>query len=249
MGIQNLHILLCNSFATAKVLPKVSCLFVFLCSSFFLQAQTDCANVTDGGAIIGNETGCAKPSFDPSIITNLTAPSGGNGELEFLWMKTTSDPNAPFNEWTIIPGAKDLSYDPLPIFQTTYYARCSRRFPCSDYVGETNFVTKEVKCCDFDVQINPSSITACIGTSIALATNDPGNASFAWTSNGGSIDNPTSAAPSFSATTGGTFLVSVLITTSEGCEGSATIPITISSLVASTSITNTNLVIPLLLII
>ena len=240
MGIQNLHIMLCNSFAFAKVLPKLSCFLVFLCSSFFLQAQSDCANVTDGGSITGTETGCAKPSFDPSIITSVTTPSGGSGQLEFLWMKTTGDPNAPFNEWTIIPGAKGLSYDPLPIFQTTYYARCSRRFPCSDYNGETNFITKEIKCCSFDVVINPSSITACIGTSVSLATNNTTNASFIWTSNGGSIDNPTSATPVFSATTGGNYIVTVLITNSEGCEGSATIPITISSLVASTSVTNTN---------
>ena len=238
MGIQNLHILLCNSFASAKVLPKVSCLLVFLCSSFFLQAQSICDNVTDGGAITGNETGCAQPSFDPGLITNLIAPSGGSGELEFLWMKTTGDPNAPFNEWTIIPGANGLSYDPLPIFQTTFYARCSRRFPCSDYVGETNFITKEIQCCDFDVQISPPSITACIGTSVNLATNDPGNATFEWTTNGGSLDNPSSPTPVFRSTTGGTFLVSVLITTSEGCQGSATIPITISSLMASTIITN-----------
>ena len=238
MGIQNLHIMLCNSFAFAKVLPKVSCLLIFLFCSFFLQAQSDCDNVTDGGTITGDETGCARPSFDPGLITNVTTPNGGSGQLEFLWMKTTGDPNAPFNEWTIIPGAKSLSYDPLPIFQTTYYARCSRRFPCSDYVGETNVITKEIKCCDFDVAISPSSITACIGTSISLATNNPGNASFVWTSNGGSLDNPTSATPIFSATTGGTYVVSVQITNSEGCEGSATIPITISSLAASANVTN-----------
>ena len=143
MGIQNLHIMLCNSFAFAKVLPKVSCLLIFLFCSFFLQAQSDCDNVTDGGTITGDETGCARPSFDPGLITNVTTPNGGSGQLEFLWMKTTGDPNAPFNEWTIIPGAKSLSYDPLPIFQTTYYARCSRRFPCSDYVGKPTLLLRK----------------------------------------------------------------------------------------------------------
>ena len=238
MGIQNLHILLCNSFAFAKVLPKLSCLLILLCSSFFLQAQADCDNVTDGGAIAGDETGCARPSFDPGLISSIATPSGGSGQLEYLWMKTTGDPNASFNEWDIIPGAKGLSYDPLPIFQTTYYARCSRRFPCSDYSGETNFITKEIKCCEFDVTISPSASVACIGTSISLTTNGPTNASYSWTSNGGSIDNPTSATPVFSATTGGSYTISLEVTNSEGCQGIATIPITISSLVATANITN-----------
>ncbi len=238
MGIKHLHILLCNSFAFAKILPKLSCFLILLCSSFFLQAQSNCDNVTDGGAIAGNETGCARPSFDPGLISSVTTPSGGSGQLEFLWMKTTGDPNAPFNEWDIIPGAKGLSYDPLPIFQTTYYARCSRRFPCSDYDGETNFVTKEIKCCEFDVTINPSTNVACIGTTVSLTSNGPANASYSWSSNGGSIDNPTSATPIFSATTGGNYVVSLEVTNSEGCQGIATIPITISSLVATANITN-----------
>lgn len=106
-----------------------------------------CDNVTSGGAIEGNETGCPDPIFDPSPITNVTLPSGGTGDLEYVWIFTTGDPTAPVSAWTPIPNSNAPDYDPGPITVTTHYRRCARRSGCDEYVGETNIITKMVSCC------------------------------------------------------------------------------------------------------
>ncbi|MBK8566619.1 MAG: T9SS type A sorting domain-containing protein [Saprospiraceae bacterium] len=110
--------------------------------------DTACDNLTSGGTIAGNEFGCPSPTWDPSVITNVTLPSGGSGTIEYVWMFTTGDPNIPVSQWSPIPGSTGPSYDPGPITVTTYYRRCSRRSGCSEWIGETNIVVKEAICCD-----------------------------------------------------------------------------------------------------
>ncbi|MCF8245893.1 MAG: T9SS type A sorting domain-containing protein [Saprospiraceae bacterium] len=107
-----------------------------------------CDNVVNGGTIQSDEFGCPNPTWDPSLITSVTLPTGGSGNLEFLWIFTTNDPTLPLSQWTPIPGTNSPNYDPGPISITTHYRRCARRSGCSDYVGETNIVTKEALCCD-----------------------------------------------------------------------------------------------------
>lgn len=109
---------------------------------------TACDNLTSGGTIAGNEFGCPNPTWDPSIISNVTLPAGGSGAIEYIWMFTTGDPNIPVSQWSPIPGSNGPSYDPGPISITTYYRRCSKRAGCTDWVGETNIVVKEAICCD-----------------------------------------------------------------------------------------------------
>jgi len=107
-----------------------------------------CDNVTSGGTIGSNEFGCPSPTWDPSLITSLTLPAGGSGNLEYVWMVTTDDPMSPFTVWAPVPNSNSADYDPGPISVTTYYRRCSRRAGCIEYVGETNIVMKEAICCD-----------------------------------------------------------------------------------------------------
>ncbi len=115
----------------------------------FAPAQTACDNITDGGTIGNDVEGCANPNFQPPLILNLTPPTGGTGTIEYLWMMTTSDPaGAQPVSWTIIPGTNSPEYTPLPVVQTTYYIRCSRRSDCTEYAGESNYVTVEIDCCD-----------------------------------------------------------------------------------------------------
>ncbi len=115
----------------------------------FAPAQTACDNITDGGTIGNDVEGCANPSFQPPMIVNVTSPSGGTGAIEYLWMMTTSDPagGQPVS-WTIIQGSTTPEYTPMPVTQTTYYMRCSRRSDCTEYAGESNYVTVEIDCCD-----------------------------------------------------------------------------------------------------
>ena len=107
-----------------------------------------CDNVVNGGLIQGDEFGCPNPTWDPSPITNVALPFGGTGTLQYLWIFTTGDPNMPISQWTPIPNSNSPDYDPGPISVTTHYRRCARRSGCTEYVGETNIVTKEVLCCD-----------------------------------------------------------------------------------------------------
>ena len=73
---------------------------------------TVCNNVTYGGKIQADETGCGSPGWDPSIITNQEFPSGGSGMMEYMWLFTTDDPSKPFTQWNQIPNSNSPNYDP-----------------------------------------------------------------------------------------------------------------------------------------
>ena len=114
----------------------------------FEQTGT-CDNVTDGGLIDGDVRGCPNPTYQAPTLTNATLPSGGTGELEYAWMTTETDPNAGGRvTWRLIPNTNSPDYTPPPLTSTAYFMRCARRVGCSEYAGETNFVTVEVDCCD-----------------------------------------------------------------------------------------------------
>ncbi len=107
----------------------------------------ECDNVTDGGEITGDEAGCV--GYDPAPITSLIAPSGGNGNIEYLWLSSTT--GCPTNLNQAIPGADQATFDPGAITQTTYYVRCSRRTDCDDWTqGESNCIIKTVIMVDTD---------------------------------------------------------------------------------------------------
>lgn len=113
------------------------------------SAVAQCDNVTQGGSITGDETGCADPSYDPAIIVSVQPATGGSGgAVQYIWMQTTDDPTQGNSVWLPIPGTNSPDYDPGPISQTTYYVRCARRAGCTDYTAETSYVTKTVSCCD-----------------------------------------------------------------------------------------------------
>jgi len=112
------------------------------------SVQFECDNLTDGGAINGNETGQANPTFDPALITNVLLPSGGSGEIQYLWVYTDDDPTMAFAQWLPISSTNSVEYDPPSISQTTHFMRCARRAGCVDYIAESNYVTKTVVFCN-----------------------------------------------------------------------------------------------------
>ncbi|PWK19403.1 hypothetical protein LV89_03919, partial [Arcicella aurantiaca] len=110
-----------------------------------VSLTSTCSNLTSGGTIGSNQTGCS--GFDPTPFTSVTDPSGGAGALEVIWMKSTTSSvlnTTTQSQWSIIPGATSLTYDAGPITQTTYFTRCSRRAGCTAYVGEANVITATV---------------------------------------------------------------------------------------------------------
>ena len=112
---------------------------LLLAVHFFAAAQ--CDNVTDPGSIAADQIVCPD-NPDPAPLISVELPSGGSGELEYLWISTTIDPASPEVIWFPVPDSNSPSLDPGPISQTTYYRRCSRRAGCDTYAtGESNIIT------------------------------------------------------------------------------------------------------------
>jgi len=218
MRLKNLHNNGMNiSFSNAPLFKAL--LFMLCCFSLNTSFAQDCDNLTDGGAISGNESGCNNPTFDPSIITSITPATGGSGAIEYIWMQTTGDPNSPFNTWQIILGATDESYDPEPISQTTHYGRCSRRSGCSEYIGETDFVTKTISCCNFNAAITPLATSICPNETLSLLVTAMGtNLSYFWEASGGSFDNPSAANPNYTMMMPGTYSIRVTVSSPDCTE-------------------------------
>lgn len=105
-----------------------------------------CDNFGDGGEIItSSDPICAGDNGHG--IFNVQFPTGGSGPIEYLWMYSTE--GGPFDPatYTMIPNSNTADYSPGPLFQTTWFIRCSRRLDCPDYV-ETNYVVINVEECN-----------------------------------------------------------------------------------------------------
>jgi hypothetical protein len=108
-------------------------------AGFYLE----CKNVTSGGEIGYNQLICG-PGNDPVKIVNLISPSGAIGDLEYLWMYTTDRAlTFDMNLFSPIPNSDTPEFDPGPLYQTTYYARCVRKRGCYGFL-ESNVVKVEV---------------------------------------------------------------------------------------------------------
>jgi hypothetical protein len=99
-----------------------------------------CCNVTAGGAIINDESNCGP--FDPAPITSVELPTGGLGDLEYVWVATTNPDLS--STIVVLEYSNSSEYDPAPITETTWYRRGARRAGCVEFVGESNWVKKEV---------------------------------------------------------------------------------------------------------
>jgi hypothetical protein len=197
---------------------KAAFLSLFFAASFFqnASAQPGCNNVINGGQIEANETGCPNPTWDPSPITSVTLPIGGTGNLEYVWIYTTDDPTLPGSHWVPIPNTNSISFDPGPISVTTHYRRCARRSGCTDYVGETNVVTKRALCCDIQIVGVQVVNVSCFGGSDGAVNLDilggqlPFN--YAWSPDLGNVEDPQNLAAG---------VYDVTVTDAQGCTATA----------------------------
>ena len=110
--------------------------------SFDMGLCPECVNITYPGAIGEDQYLCA-PGNDPEPFVSLAEPTGGEGEIEYLWMFTNGLPNTPIQTWTPIPNSNSPTYDAGPLFFTTYFARCARIEECGPFL-ESNIITVEV---------------------------------------------------------------------------------------------------------
>ncbi len=99
-----------------------------------------CDDFTSPGTVVTTGRVCSE-NPDPSIINSISPPSGGSGDMEIIWMKTTDDPADGDAQWLLIPGSHTMSYDPPIIGKTTYFRRCARRAGCSKFFQESAVVT------------------------------------------------------------------------------------------------------------
>ena len=136
-----------------------------------------CVNIVDPGEIAGDQLLCV-PNEDAAPIVNVREPSGGQGDLEIIWMQASL--LVPFSNsaWTIIAGANGLSYDPGLISETTYFARCVRRSGCSEY-EESNIIKIEVG--PFAIAAINAPDEACVNENIAFSAAPSGaGATYHW---------------------------------------------------------------------
>jgi hypothetical protein len=101
------------------------------CSGQRIYPVTVITAVSTPGNMGSDQSNCG--GYDPSPITELTAPLGGSN-YEYEW---ESSPSGAAGTWTIINGATGSSYDPPAITQTTYYRRRINSNGCTTYVYST----------------------------------------------------------------------------------------------------------------
>ena len=104
-----------------------------------INTNAQCNNITSGGEICCDQSGIGP--FDPALIYNTVSPSGGSGDIQFLWLAKNA--TSGWNWFTVYEGSNDC-FDPTSICETTIYRRCSRRSGCSSWDGESNEVTIQV---------------------------------------------------------------------------------------------------------
>ncbi|MEK7415402.1 MAG: SdrD B-like domain-containing protein, partial [Planctomycetota bacterium] len=176
-----------------------------------------CINISTPGVICCDQTLCG-PGVDPAPITSTTPASGGSGTVQYMWMY--SHVPGPFNNATWfpivdvngVPIATGPSYDPGPLYQTTFFIRCAKSSTCEDWL-ESNIVTITVD--DIAVANISGTDLVCVGdpASYSSAGSNPPNATYLW--NFGNWATPqTSTQPNVTVTwsTAGVVYISLSVT-------------------------------------
>ena len=143
-----------------------------------------CINLDYAGRIGYDQMYCA-PGYDPEPIVEISPPRGGDGEIEYLWMKSETTSDFSLVGFTMIPGANERDYDPGPIYNTTHFIRCIRILGCEDFL-ESNVITITVKD-DAKAEIIADPIVCYQGvTTLRVETNTP-DADIIWFLPGGLV--------------------------------------------------------------
>ncbi|MEY3052132.1 MAG: hypothetical protein RLY31_1917 [Bacteroidota bacterium] len=101
-----------------------------------------CSDVTDGGLVAADQSGCAP--FAPDTLLNVSPAAGGGGTVEYSWwFSTVSDTWFPGHpDWSPAPGLQDLpDYAPGTLTQTTFFIRLAKGEGCSDFILGSNVIT------------------------------------------------------------------------------------------------------------
>jgi len=191
-----------------------------------------CLNVTDPGELCCDQELCG-PGNDPDPITSAS-PATGASQIEYMWIYShlPAPPSIGNGGWMAVKDAfghpvMTEDYDPGPISQTTFYARCVRAVGCSDWI-ESNSVKITVNSDAVAAIDEPGAI--CVGDEVVFtaAPNEPG-ASYHW--NFGPVASPSSStaiAPNVTWDHGGYFTITLTVT-NNGCTSVDHLLIVVSS--------------------
>ncbi len=114
--------------------------------SNFVTVLIDCCdNVTDGGAIDGDQFNCGVP-YDATLIANRGAATGGSNALEYTWYQSTTTEVYAVGDpaWSAVPNVTTPYYTPGELRQTTHYVRTAKREFCPVVGAFTDVVSVEV---------------------------------------------------------------------------------------------------------
>lgn len=140
----------------------------------------DCIeNFSDGGTIAADQVLCG-PGIIPDPIVETSPPTGGVGDIEYLWMMTTNNSIEDILFWTPIPNSNTPNYAPPALFETTYYARCVRRNSCAFI--ESNAVAILVENVDITEIEGPTSV--CVGEEVTYTAVNAAGAFLNWSFTG-----------------------------------------------------------------
>ncbi|MBK8656461.1 MAG: T9SS type A sorting domain-containing protein [Haliscomenobacter sp.] len=92
-----------------------------------------CVNITDPGEIGYDQTLCGI-GMDPAPLVSIRDASGGKGVLEYVWMFSTVKDTFEAGSYQMVLNSNSPTYDPGPLTQTTYFARCARRVGCPNFL-------------------------------------------------------------------------------------------------------------------
>ncbi|MEL6667982.1 MAG: SdrD B-like domain-containing protein, partial [Bacteroidota bacterium] len=82
--------------------------------------------VTFAGIIGFDSEVCGAGNIPDLIVELEPAINGGDGELNYLWMKRAQGST----QWMPIPNTNTINYQPGPVFESTFFTRCVRRDEC-----------------------------------------------------------------------------------------------------------------------
>lgn len=171
------------------------------------------ANIINPGTIAASQTVCG-PGNVPQPFVEIAPATGGEGEIQYLWMYNVVDPNQPITFWQAIPNSNSPNFAPGPVYETTYFTRCVRRDNCN-YL-ESNVLTVEVGD-DAVAQISGPNIV-CVGEEAIFQAVNPGNgATISWNFTGSSsVESATTPTVSTTWATFGSFSATLTVTRN-GC--------------------------------
>ena len=176
------------------------------------------ANIVNPGTIGFSQEICG-PGNVPEPFVELSPATGGEGEIQYLWMFNTNDPNEDISFWQPIPNSDSPNFAPGPVSETTYFTRCVRRSNCQ-YL-ESNVITIDVGDDAVASISGPTSI--CVGEEAIFQASNPGNgAVITWNFTGSSaVESSNGALVTTSWATFGSFSVTLTVT-ANGCTSTET---------------------------